>query len=98
MSQILTDAAVARNDTPIYGTFFVDSTIGNETSLTFSYSEMIEVKVQSSEEIYTAETHKDCFRNDESSRVLKVMIPGNATVRTIISFLSKIYFSPNASC
>ncbi|CAL1532070.1 unnamed protein product [Lymnaea stagnalis] len=75
---IMTVAGLVKKNDTFSGTFYVDSTIGKETSLTFSYSAYIEVKVQGPSEVYIAEKFPESFRYDTSSKVLKVLIPGDS--------------------
>ncbi|XP_035825896.1 calcium-activated chloride channel regulator 4A [Aplysia californica] len=70
---------MVKRELPMYGTFYIDSTVGKETSLTFSYSEYIEVRVQGPDAMYTADKYKDYFRYDEGSKVLKVILPGESS-------------------
>ena len=79
-NQILTDARVVTKDSPFTGSFYIDTTVGKETSLTFSYSRDVTVKVQGPSSEYTARSHPASFRDDKGSHVLKVMLPGDADV------------------
>ncbi|XP_059152208.1 calcium-activated chloride channel regulator 3A-1-like [Physella acuta] len=73
---ILSDAVSTRKGETLSGSFYIDSTIGTETSLTFSYSHYIVVRIEGPNENYTEENYKDSFKYDLSSKVLRVMIPG----------------------
>ncbi|GFR70413.1 calcium-activated chloride channel regulator 4-like [Elysia marginata] len=76
---ILTDARTVSLSAPLFGEFYIDSTVGRETSLTFSFSNHIEVKVQSpgpNPEVYSNEKQASMFRYNTESNILKVILPG----------------------
>ncbi|GFO43573.1 calcium-activated chloride channel regulator 4, 30 kda form [Plakobranchus ocellatus] len=78
---ILTDAGIVWKSAALHGHFYIDSTVGKDTSLTFSYSSHIQVKVQGpapSFEIYTDDKNKKLFRYNTMSRMLKIIIHGVA--------------------
>ncbi|KAI8764120.1 calcium-activated chloride channel regulator 4A, partial [Biomphalaria glabrata] len=75
---ILTDVGIVSSNNAYNGTFYVDSTIGVETSLTFSFTELIEVSVKGPKVVYTADRFQKNFYLDKSSKVLRVSIPGEA--------------------
>lgn len=85
--QILTDAVSTRKGETLSGRFYIDSTIGSETSLTFSYSHYIVVRIEGPNENYTEENYKDSFKYDLSSKVLRVMIPGISQVSDLVHML-----------
>ena len=80
--QLLTEAGTVFNGVPVTGVFFVDSTVGADTSMTVSYSEEVNITVTSPlGEDMTHDTHPEHFHFDQESGVTKIVLPGTAKVR-----------------
>lgn len=74
--QIRTDATVVTASSPVHNTFVIDSTIGRETHLTFSYTEPIKVEIESPSGPYKGVHIKDL----PHVKVLKITLEDDLAV------------------
>ncbi|XP_041350383.1 calcium-activated chloride channel regulator 4-like [Gigantopelta aegis] len=63
---------------PATGSFYIDSTVGRETTVAFTYSEPISVTLHTSDTTLSNRTHPEIYNDDRASYILTVSIPGIA--------------------
>ena len=67
---------------PVEGSFFIDTTVGKETSFTVTFSSDVNITLTSPAGVTLSSlTHPQHFKMDHDSGVVKVVIPGLAQVR-----------------
>ena len=67
---------------PVIGTFFIDLTVGRDTSVTVSHSDPVNVTITSPANVtYERHSHPQQFLLDEESGVLKILLNGTVQVR-----------------
>lgn len=76
---LLTEASTVDDKTPWLGSFFIDTTVGTDTSITVSYSSDVTTSVTSPTGLVMTEgSNPQHFHQDKESGVLKIILPGTA--------------------